>query len=287
MKVAIEAAGMAEDSSLPPSTRPGRIGLAVEDLYGVSSFYEDVVGLDLFEYTDETGTLGVDGTPLVELVGSDRSPRTDAQAGLYHVAFEFPDEAALGSALQRIESFYELDGATDHGVSRSLYCTDPAGNGVELYVAAPPAEWPENDAGEAVMETQPLDLDALRAAGEAAVDAPADTRIGHFHLEVTDLKAATAFYESTLGLPLSREIGDMARFFAAGTVHHDLGLTNYQGHSEPATGRGVDWIEFLTSREAIETANARFEAAGVQTRSDGIAVRDPDGIGIRLTAAER
>ncbi len=279
---------MTEHATLPSSTRPGRIALAVEDLYSATSFYEDVVGLDLFEYDEDSGTLGVDGTPLVELIdGSDRSPRTDAQAGLYHVAFAFPDEAALGSALHRIETFYDLDGATDHGVSKSLYLTDPAGNGVELYVPAPPEAWPENDAGEAIMETQPLDLDRLRAAGEAAVDAPATTRIGHFHLEVTDLDRARTFYESTLGLPLSREIGDMARFFATNMAHHDLGLTNYKEHTEPATGRGVDWIEFLTSPEAIETAKARFDGAAVKTRSDGITVTDPDGIGVRLTARDQ
>ncbi|MFB6085321.1 MAG: VOC family protein [Halodesulfurarchaeum sp.] len=273
-------------AELPKATRPGRVAIAVEDLYGTSSFYEDVVGLDLFEYTEWGGTLGVDGTPLVELLdGSDRGPRTDAQAGLYHVAFCYPSRTALGSALQRIESFYELDGATDHGVTHSLYLTDPAGNGVELFMETPRTEWPRNEAGAVVMETDPLDVDALRDEGDAEMAAPAATRIGHFHLEVTDLERSTAFYRDRLGLPVSRRIGDMARFFTTGDAHHHLGLTNYLGRTDPATGQGVDWIELLVPDDAaIGAARERFEGAGVpvESVSDGIRVADPDGIGVRV-----
>ncbi|MBS3761593.1 VOC family protein [Halodesulfurarchaeum sp.] len=273
-------------SKLPLATRPGRVALAVEDLYGTSSFYEDVVGLNLFDYTETTGTLGVEETPLVKLKdGGDRSLRTDAQAGLYHVAFEYPSRSALGSALERVESFYELEGATDHGVSESLYLTDPAGNGVELFVPGKRDEWPTNDAGEVVMETDPLDLDDLRAAGAGETNAPAETRVGHFHLEVTALFGATEFYRDALGLPLAREIGDMARFFSTGDTHHQLGVTNYLGRTEPATGRGVDWIEFLVPDAGVVSETAqRFEAAGVdvEDRSAGIAVTDPDGIGVRV-----
>ncbi|MFW6004158.1 MAG: VOC family protein [Halodesulfurarchaeum sp.] len=271
---------------LPAATRPGRVAIAVEDLYGTSSFYEDVVGLDLFDYTESSGTLGVDAKPLVELLdGSDRGPRTDSQAGLYHVAFKYPSRAALGAALLRTESFYELDGATDHGVTHSLYLTDPAGNGVELYTETPRAEWPRNEAGEVVMETDSLDLDALRVAADPEGAAPAGTRIGHFHLEVTDLDGSTAFYRDRLGLPVSRKIGEMARFFATGDAHHHLGVTNYLGRTEPATGRGLDWIEFVVPAVgAIEAARARFEAANepVEEIAGGIRVVDPDGIGVQL-----
>ncbi|MDZ7850205.1 MAG: VOC family protein [Halodesulfurarchaeum sp.] len=278
---------MSENAAeLPAATRPGRVAIAVADLYGTSSFYEDVVGLDLFEYTESSGTLGVDGTPLIELLdGSDRGPRTDSQAGLYHVAFEYPSRAALGAALLRTERFYELDGATDHGVTHSLYLTDPAGNGIELYTVTPRAEWPRNDAGEVVMETDPLSLDALRDEAEAGMNAPEATRIGHFHLEVTDLQESTAFYRDRVGLPVSREIGDMARFFATGHAHHHLGVTNYLGRTDPATGRGVDWIEFVVpEEEAIEAARNRFETVGspIVEISGGIKITDPDGIGVQL-----
>lgn len=274
------------ESTLPAATRPGRVSLAVEDPYAVSSFYQDVVGLDQLTYTESSATLGIGETPLLELTdGADRSPRADSQAGLYHVAFQYPSRAALGAALHRIESLYRLDGATDHGVTHSLYLTDPAGNGVELYVDQPRAAWP-TEGGEVTMDTEPLDLDALRAAGDPETDAPAGTRIGHVHLEVTDLASATEFYSAGLGLPVTREIGDMARFLATDEYHHHLGLTTYQDRTEPATGRGIDWIEFVVpEQEAIEAARERLAEldVSVENRDDGIAVTGPDGIGVRLT----
>ncbi|MFB6110342.1 MAG: VOC family protein [Halodesulfurarchaeum sp.] len=273
------------ESSLPAATRPGRVSLAVEDPYAVSSFYRDVVGLEQLDRTADTATLGIGETPLLELVESDHGPRTDSQAGLYHVAFRYPSRTALGSALNRIEALYQLDGATDHGVTRSLYLTDPAGNGVELYADRPRSTWPTED-GEVRMRTDPLDLDALRAAGESGTDAPEGTRIGHVHLEVTDLASATAFYSAGLGLPVTREIGDMARFFATDGYHHHLGVTTARDRTDPATGRGIDWFEFVVpDREAIEAAEARFEEMDVSVadRDGGIAVADPDGIGVWLS----
>ncbi|MFW6383952.1 MAG: VOC family protein [Halodesulfurarchaeum sp.] len=274
-------------ATLPDRTRPGAVGLAVPDLYDASSFYEDVVGLELLSYDEATARLGLEDRVLVELAdGSDRSPRTAAEAGLYHVAIEYPSRNALGSALERVETFYELDGATDHGVTESLYLTDPAGNGVELYATAPRSAWPRED-GEVVMETRPLDLDGLRAAGQAETAAPDGTAIGHFHLEVTDLAAATQFYGGELGLVTTREIGDVARFFATGDAHHHLGVTTYQERTAPATGVGLDWIEFhVPNAAAVDAATRRVGGdREIQEREDGIAVTDPDGIEVRLTVA--
>mgnify|MGYP000279384920 CR=1 FL=1 len=276
-----------DPGTLPDRTRPGAVGLAVPDLYDANSFYEDVVGLSLQGHDETAARLGVDDRLLIELVdGSDRASRAVTDAGLYHVAFEYPSRAALGSALERIETFYDLDGATDHGVTESLYLTDPAGNGVELYATAPRSEWPRED-GEVVMETQPLDLDGLRAAGQADTDAPSETAIGHFHLEVTDLAAATQFYGAELGLVTTREIGDVARFFATGDAHHHLGVTTYQERTAPATGQGIDWLEFLVpDAGAIDAAKHRLGPdREVSEREDGIAIIDPDGIEVRLTVA--
>jgi hypothetical protein len=84
---------------------------------------------------------------------------------LYHFAIRYPDRAALGRALQRLEhARILLEGASDHGVSEALYLSDPDGNGLELYWDRPRAEWPRAADGSLEMVTRRLDLDALRVA---------------------------------------------------------------------------------------------------------------------------
>ena len=56
---------------------------------------------------------------------------------------------------------WQLDGASDHGVSEALYLRDPDGNGVELYHDRPDAEWPRNADGTIAMGVTSLDLQAL------------------------------------------------------------------------------------------------------------------------------
>lgn len=91
-------------------------------------------------------------------------PAPDRAAGLYHVAFVFPDRASLGAALQRVlDHGTPLEGAADHGVSEAVYLRDPDGNGIELYRDRPQADWPRNADGTLAMVNTPLDVGALLA----------------------------------------------------------------------------------------------------------------------------
>jgi catechol 2,3-dioxygenase len=54
-----------------------------------------------------------------------------------------------------------LQGAADHGVSESIYLSDPDENGVELYCDKPREEWPRNADGGLEMYTRRLDLHQL------------------------------------------------------------------------------------------------------------------------------
>src|SRR6185503_2154120 len=93
------------------------------------------------------------------------SPPPPGSTGLYHVAIRYPTRATLADALRRLErAGIPLQGAADHGVSESLYLTDPDQNGVELYCDRPRSEWPHGPAGEIVMYTRTLDLEGLLAA---------------------------------------------------------------------------------------------------------------------------
>ena len=96
------------------------------------------------------------------------SPPPRGATGLFHAAILYPDRPSLGRALKRlIDHGVRLDGASDHGVSEALYLTDPDGNGLELYWDRPREQWPREPDGTLLMATEPLDLNALLAAGQS------------------------------------------------------------------------------------------------------------------------
>ena len=93
-----------------------------------------------------------------------RPPR--GSTGLYHLAWEVPRIEDLALAASVLQEAGALSGASDHGVSKSLYGADPDGNEFEIMWRVPREQWGdmENEAGIA-----PLDLEAeLRIHGAKA-----------------------------------------------------------------------------------------------------------------------
>ena len=87
--------------------------------------------------------------------------------GLYHLAWEVPTIEDLAAAATALGEAGALGGASDHGVSKSLYGQDPDGNEFEIMWRVPREAWGEFEHQGAVM---PLDLDAeLRRWGAPAV----------------------------------------------------------------------------------------------------------------------
>lgn len=84
-----------------------------------------------------------------------RPPR--GSTGLYHLAWEVPRIEDLALAAQVLTDAGALGGASDHGVSKSLYGQDPDGNEFEIMWRVPRELWGdmEKEAGIA-----PLDLEA-------------------------------------------------------------------------------------------------------------------------------
>jgi catechol 2,3-dioxygenase len=279
--------------ALPAAARVGRASLVVNDLDTVTAFYRDVVGLSVRHRGDATATLGAGGDPLLDLTEDpDAPPRPARSAGLFHTAFRVPSRAALADALDRVRGAWELTGASDHHVSEALYLDDPEGNGVEVYRDRPRAEWPTDGAGGVEMDTLPLDLDALAVEGRGEASAPPGTDVGHVHLEVADLSAARRFYAGALGMNVRQEWGPSALFLAAGDYHHHVGLNTWNRRSEPRAGRGLDRFELVVpDAESLAAARERFAGAGVDVApveggaaDEGVEVRDPDGIAVRLRA---
>jgi catechol 2,3-dioxygenase len=281
---------------IDPETAVGPVRLTVTDLDRSRMFYGRMIGLRAAELEDGTLGLGAAGEPaLIELRGDSSAPRLNRRApGLYHLAIVLPSRLDLAIALARLaQSRWPLDGASDHLVSEALYLSDPDGNGIEIYRDRPRAEWPRSG-GELKMSTLPLDLDdilgELRGASELQGEVPAGTKIGHVHLQVSDLGAAEDFYHGVLGFDLMVRGYPGALFVSAGGYHHHLGLnTWHSAGAAPAPAGSVGLrsftVELPGERELAEVL-ARVEAAGVPSRQEqgGVLVRDPFANGVLLTA---
>ena len=84
-----------------------------------------------------------------------RAPR--GSTGLYHLAWEVPTIDDLADAARVLSEAGALGGASDHGVSKSLYGADPDGNEFEIMWRVPREAWGEYEQRGAVM---PLDMEA-------------------------------------------------------------------------------------------------------------------------------
>ncbi len=149
--------------------RIGHVHLKVADIERALDFYVGVLGFGVKQrYGDQAAFIAAGdyhhhiGLNTWESKGG--SPPPAGTTGLFHLAILYPERAELADALKRITAAgYELEGASDHGVSQALYLRDPDGNGVELYWDRPETDWPKNEDGTLAMVTERLDLDALLA----------------------------------------------------------------------------------------------------------------------------
>jgi catechol-2,3-dioxygenase len=90
-------------------------------------------------------------------VGADAPRPARGSVGLYHLAWEVPTIEDLAAASDELSRVGALGGASDHGVSKSLYGQDPDGNEFEIMWRVPREAWGDYEEHGAVM---PLDIDA-------------------------------------------------------------------------------------------------------------------------------
>ncbi len=152
-----------------PATRVGHVHLKVADLERAIAFYRDVMGFELQQrFGTEAAFLGAGGyhhhIGLNTWHSRNAPPAPTRSAGLYHVAFLYPDRAALARTLRRVlDCGVKLDGAADHGVSEALYFRDPDDNGIEIYRDRAPEDWPRDVQRRARDGERRLDVEALLA----------------------------------------------------------------------------------------------------------------------------
>jgi catechol 2,3-dioxygenase len=274
--------------------KPAAIRLKVTDVDREREFYERAIGLQPVGESGEAVRLAADGAEIVELASTPgASPRPNGTTGLFHLAILVPSRGDLARALARVlRAGWRLTGASDHLVSEALYLNDPEGNGIELYRDRPRSEWRYED-GDVQMSTNPLDLQSLLGELEDADDAhgmPAETRLGHVHLNVADLDEAESFYAGPLGLDVTVRGYPGALFFATDGYHHHVGVNTWAGPGAPpppAGSRGLEWFELAVGDPGrVDELARRLEAAGadVERVPEGVRTGDPSGNGLLITA---
>lgn len=122
---------------------------------------------------------------------------------------------------------------------------------------------------------------------------PAQTRIGHIHLKVSDLDKALAFYHDLLGFEIMQRYGTQAVFISAGGYHHHIGLNTWYSKNAPrapqrAAGLFHTAILYPT-RKDLAVALKRLIDAGYPLTgasdhgvSEALYLDDPDGNGVEL-----
>ncbi len=90
-------------------------------------------------------------------VGPDAPRPPRGSTGLYHLAWEVPTIEDLADISAMLSGLGALGGASDHGVSKSLYGKDPDGIEFEVMWRVPREAWGEFEDKAAIL---PLDLDA-------------------------------------------------------------------------------------------------------------------------------
>ena len=282
-------------AAIDPRTSVGTVSLTVSDLERSRQFYEHVIGLRGVDRDD--GALafgGPGGRPFLELHGDSSAPLLDhGRTGLFHLAILVPSRAELARSLRRIaDARWPLGGASDHLVSEALYLSDPDGNGIEIYRDRPREQWPRR-AGNPQMATIPLDLDDVLRASAQSGEQPVlpDTRLGHVHLQVSDLDGAERFYSGILGLDVTVRGYPGALFVSAGGYHHHIGLNTWHSAGAPPPRPGSVGLRCFELRlpdlPSFEHTLERVRSAGVdgEELDGGLLVRDPSGNGVLLTVA--
>lgn len=292
-----KAEGRATGALLPDELRIGPARLVVTDIERTAAFHREVLGLTRHDDVDGTARLGTpDGTVVLELVERPDARPAGRHAGLYHVALLYPSREELARVIERIAATgTAIDGASDHGTHEAIYLPDPDGNGLELAVDRPREQWPDLGDIEEI-RPRPLDVHSLLEAVSGADDVPQHAQdgliVGHLHLHVGDVAAATEFWTRTVGFEVVTSL-PVAAFLSAGGYHHHLAVNSWRGEDvgpAPADAVGLaHWSVELPSARDVDELAERLSHAGAdhERHDDGtLAVRDPWGIELRVRAAQ-
>jgi len=122
---------------------------------------------------------------------------------------------------------------------------------------------------------------------------PAQTRIGHVHFKVSDLKKSLDFYSGLLGFDKMMMYGNQAAFISAGGYHHHIGLNTWQSKGAPpapeyAPGLYHTAILYPERKDLAailqRLIDSKYPITGASDHgvSEAIYLNDPDKNGVEL-----
>jgi len=118
-------------------TKIGHAHLKVRDLDRAIEFYTRFFNLKVVERVGDQYVFLSGGEFHHEIALQNVGPHAlqplPHEVGLYHVAFEVPDQRTLAQAYRTLKAEGIAVATIDHLISWALYFNDPDGNGLEIY----------------------------------------------------------------------------------------------------------------------------------------------------------
>ncbi|WP_227940069.1 VOC family protein [Alkalihalobacillus deserti] len=115
---------------------------------------------------------------------------------------------------------------------------------------------------------------------------PSGTRIGHMHLQVSDLEESEKFYVEALGFDIVSKDTHML-FVSKDAYHHHIGMNTWSGKGLPKPPKNAIGLKYFTlqfTEEEYKNAKANLDHLGYTYREDNheIAVEDLSGNNIKI-----
>jgi catechol-2,3-dioxygenase len=129
----------------------GHVVLYVRDVDVSRGFYGGVLGWHELVAVPGQMAMFSSGRTHHELlliqVGADATPIPQGRrVGMYHFGLKIgtTDDELRAAMTELVDAGANVIGSGDHGVTHSLYITDPDGNEIELYIDVQPEVWRED-----------------------------------------------------------------------------------------------------------------------------------------------
>ena len=117
--------------------RVGHLVINVRDQQASTKFYTEVLGFEVSVNREGFGTFLTCGKIHHDLAlfqaAPDAAPVTPGGLGLNHMALQVEDFDTLAEFYHRLEDYKIEMRTTDHSMTKSIYISDPDGNGIELF----------------------------------------------------------------------------------------------------------------------------------------------------------